>query len=188
MELMGVVCRVLSFTRAMRNGARVSDTKSNPGGGANLTGEHFSAPGDDSYPLSTDYVYKARGAQAGRFVSIGYLDPLNTPKAQKGDKRIYARDATTGAVVVEVWLKNDGAAIIENAGAIVTVSPNGSILGSNSAGRFELENGGDFVANGVTIKPGGIIEGVTSLTAGDKELVDHTHPAGTPPGNTGVNN
>lgn len=212
---MGRIARLLSFVRLTRNDAKVSDVKVNPGGGPNITAEHFADAGDDSHPLVTDYVALNTDSGAGRETAIGYLDPLNEPKAQPGEKRIYGRDADSGAVVVEVWLKNDGTAVISNDngsvmlrpdGGTVTTTPestfdaaaDGSIKGDNGNGSFELQSGGDFLVNGVTIDTSGNItspatisapnvSGSSSVQAAGKELAGHVHPAGSPPGNTGPN-
>lgn len=212
---MGRIARLLSFVRLTRNDAKVSDVKVNPGGGPNITAEHFADAGDDAHPLITDYVALNTDSGSGRETAIGYLDPINEPKAQPGDKRIYGRDAESGAVVVEVWLKNDGTAIVSNDNGSVTLRPDGgtitetpestfdaaadgSIKGDNSNGSFELAAGGDFLVNGVTIDTSGNITspatitapnlvGSTSVKAAGKELAGHLHPAGSPPGNTGPN-
>lgn len=212
---MGRIARLLSFVRLTRNDAKVSDVKVNPGGGPNITAEHFADAGDDAHPLITDYVALNTDSGSGRETAIGYLDPLNEPKAQPGDKRIYGRDAESGAVVVEVWLKNDGTAIVSNDNGSVTLRPDGgtitetpestfdaaadgSIKGDNGNGSFELAAGGDFLVNGVTIDTSGNITspatitapnvvGSTSVVAAGKELAGHLHPAGSPPGNTGPN-
>ena len=183
---MGLIARVLSFTRVTRNGAQVSDTKANPGGGPNLTAEHFASPGDDSHPLTMDYVYLSPAPQRGRYSAVGYVDPLNQPQAQAGEKRIYGRNAE-GSVIVQFWLKNDGEALLSNDSGSVTLNPDGSILGSNSAGSFELQIDGDFVVNGVTIDPSGNIstpgtiegDGITD-TANSVTLSTHDH-GGSPP-------
>lgn len=213
---MGRLAKLLSFVRVTRNEAKLSDVKVNPGGGPNITAEHFADAGDDSHPLVTDYVALNTDSGSGRETAIGYLDPLNEPKAQPGDKRIYGRDAESGAVVVEVWLKNDGTAIVSNDngsvvlrpdGGTVTTTPestfdaaaDGSIKGDNGNGSFELAAGGDFLVNSVTIDTSGNITspatitapnvvGNTSVQAAGKELAGHDHPAGSPPGNTGPNN
>lgn len=212
---MGRIARLLSFVRLTKYDAKVSDVKVNPGGGPNITAEHFSDAGDDAYPLMTDYVALNTDVGSGRETAIGYLDPLNEAKAQPGDKRIYGRNAESGVVSVEVWLKNDGTAIVSNDSGSVTlypdggtiintplstfdVSTNGSIRGNNDNGSFELNVGGDFLVNGVTIDTNGniispakitgnIISGNTSLQVSGKEMAGHLHPAGTPPGNTGPN-
>lgn len=191
MGLTGLIGRVLSFVRVTRNGAQISDVKVNPGGGPNVTAEHFAPPGDDSHPLPTDYAYTAPTPQRGRQAAVGYVDPINTPQAQPGEKRIYARDSD-GAVVVEVWLKNDGEATIFNENGTVTLSPDGtitaengngsvtlsadgSILGQNGAGSFELQTSGDFVVNGVTIAANGAVTIPSSLTLNGKEIAEHNH-------------
>lgn len=195
------------------------DVKTDPGGGANITAQHFSDPGDDSHPLTTDYAALIDVEGTGREAAVGYLDPINEPKAQPGDKRIYARDAASGAVVVEVWLQNNGTGTMSNAngsvvllpdGGSITTTPNGtfetkadgSIKGVNGSGAFELQAGGDFVVNGVTIDTSGNITSPatitaptvaanTSMTAAGKELAGHDHAinsGSSAPGPTGPNN
>ena len=193
---MGRIAKVLSFVRAVRNGAKVSNVKVNPGGELNITSEHFSPIGDDAHPLTSDYAVTNEIPRSGGEVVVGYLDPLNTSKAGPGDKRIYARDADDGSVVVEVWLKNDGTAIVSNDNGSFTLSPSGSVKGLNANGSFELQSGGDFLVNGVTIDTDGNISSPTSISAPSiivdgKELKDHTHPitsGSSAPGPTGPNN
>jgi len=211
---MGRIAKLLSFLRTSRNEAKISDVKVDPGGGPNITAEHFAAAGDDSHPLPGDYVALNTDSGSGRESAIGYLDPLNEPKAQPGDKRIYARDED-GVVIVEIWLKNTGEATVLNENGSITLQPDGgaitttpestfdakadgSIKGDNGSGSFELAAGGDFLVNGVTIDTSGnitspatitgdTIAGSTSVKAAGKELAGHLHLAGTPPGNTGPN-
>lgn len=189
MGLKGVIGKLLSFSFAIRNSVKVGDAKLDPGGGPNVTAEHFAPPGDDSHPLPGDYVYAGTTPQQGRRSALGYIDPVNDAQAAPGEKRIYARDAGTGAVVCEIWLKNDGTALIANDNGSVTLSPDGSILGQNGAGQFELEVGGDFVVNGATIDTAGnittdatitgeTVAANTSLTVAAKEMSGHTHPQG----------
>jgi len=186
----GRIARLLNFVRTIRNGARVSDATVDGGGGADITAEHFSAPGDDSFPLNTDYVALTSAAGAGRESAVGYIDPLNTPKATKGDKRIYARDATTGVTVVEVWLKSTGEATTSNAVGSFTLAPDGSITGTNANGSFTLEAGGDFVVNGVIIKANGDVIMPNSLVLNGLEIDKHVHEilsGSSAPGPTGPN-
>lgn len=207
---MGRIGKLLSFVRATRNGAKVSDVKLDPGGGPNITGEHYSAPGDDSFPLDADYVITNEVEGTGREDVVGYADTLNTPKALEGDKRIYARDPATGLTVVEVWLKSDGTALVSNANGSVTLRPDGgsviatplstldadadgSIAGTNGSGDFELQAGGDFVVNGVTIAANGAVTIPSSLTLNSKEIAEHDHSQGDDSGgdtqvDTGPNN
>ena len=175
--------RLLSFLRTERNDAKVSDTTLDPGGGPNITGEHFADPGDDSHPLPGDYVATTGIPRSGGEVPVGYADTINDPKAEAGEKRIYGRDAATGLAVNEIWLKADGAVLIANANGSFELKADGSIKGSNSAGSFELESGGDFVVNGATITAAGDV-----LTALGRSLDLHVHPitsGSSSPGPTG---
>ena len=165
---MGLIAKLASFVRLTKNGAQVADVKLDPGGGAMRTAEHFSSSGDDSFPLSTDYVVTNRIEGTGRLAAVGYLDPNSAPSAQAGEKRIYARNPNSGATVAEVWLKNDGTVIV-----------------SNGSGDIELEPSGDVVINGVTISAGGNISGVNSLRTPTLDLVGHIHVVASAPGNTG---
>ena len=166
---MGLIARLLSFVRGERRGAKLTDVKVDPGGGNLLTVEHFAAAGDDSSPLPDDYVAIVKIAREGAYVAVGYADVANTPKAQPGDKRIYARDPDTGAVVIDIWLKNDGSIVVEN-----------------NTGSFSLAASGVFSVNGVTIDTDGNItttgkvdagelEADTSLIGGGIEMITHTH-------------
>lgn len=188
---MGWVGRLLSFVRVQRNGANVSDVEVDTGGGATVTAEHFQPAGDDAFPLTTDYPTGHDVQQTGRRAVVGYVDPINTPKAAEGEKRIYARDADSGVEVAEVWLKADGTITAGNDNGSVTVSPNGSIAGSNNNGNFELEIGGDFVVNGVTISANGDVTVPNSLVLNGKEIDAHDHginSGSSAPGPTGGNN
>jgi hypothetical protein len=113
--------------------------------------------------------------RTGVEVAVGYNDPLNTPKALPGDKRIYARDSS-GAVIVELWLGNDGSAAL-----------------FNSLGHILLAANGNINLNGVIIAPNGDITGLNSLILDGKELKDHAHSQGVDSDNdtqqdTGPNN
>ena len=146
---MGRVVKVLSFKRFVRNGVNVSDVKADRGGSDTRTLEHFSAPGDDSQPLPGDYAAALPQAGTGRDSAVGYVDPVNEPKSGPGEKRVYARDPDTGAVVGEVWLKNDGGVVLVNDKAALTLSAAGGIKGENAAGEYELTPAGRFLINGV---------------------------------------
>lgn len=206
---MGRIAKLLSFLRVTRNSAKASDVKVDPGGGPNITAEHFAAAGDDSHPLPGDYVALNTDSGSGRESAIGYLDPLNEPKAQPGDKRIYARDED-GVVIVEIWLKNTGEATVLNENGSVTLRPDGgtitttpestfdakadgSIKGANGNGSFELAVGGDFLVNGVIIDSSGNVTIPTSLSLAGKEIAGHDHSqandsGGNTEADTGPNN
>lgn len=155
---MGRVGRLLSFVRALRGSAKLSDVKVDRGGGDNRTPEHFSSPGDDSFPLPGDFVALLPQHGTGRDSAVGYIDPKNTQTAAEGEKRIYSRNPATGAAVAELHLKNDGSAVLSNASGILTLQVNG-----------------DFNINGVIIKASGDVTMPNSLVLNGKELDGHTH-------------
>lgn len=210
------VASLLSFTRTTSNDAKVTDVEVDLGGGNVVTAQHFSAPGDDSHPLKTDYAATSEVPRSGSRIAHGYLDPINTGVAQEGDKRIYGRDQSDGSAVNQVWLKNDGSVLVSNDngsvlvrtdGGTLTTTPSstfdakadGSIKGVNGSGSFELQAGGDFVVNGATIDTTGKITSpvqvvaptmtaATSLTVSGKEMAGHTHAqANDSGGNTEAN-
>ena len=179
---MGLIAKLLSFTRVDKGGVKLSDVKLDPDGGANIIGNHFASPGDDSFPLDTDFVAAVGIRGSGSAAVLGYADPSSEPKATKGEKRIYARDPSDGATVCEVWLKSDGtilssndnglielkadgSGLISSPGGDFEVKADGSIKGNNSAGSFELQVGGNFVVNGVVIDPAGNITSPTVITS-----------------------
>lgn len=183
MGLKTMISNLLSFTRVTRNaGTKVSDVKADTGGGNVLTAQNFSPPGEDSHPVpNVDYALFAPSTRSGVTNCIGYVDPLNEPVAQVGEKRVYAR-TSDGAITCEFHLKNDG-----------------EISAFNAAGYFKLRPDGTFEVNNVTIDPAGNIVTPTSVTAEDgiyndsliiagKELRDHLHGGvDTGPSNTGPN-
>lgn len=190
---MGRLASLIAFTRASAGDSNTSDVKVDRGGNDNRTPQHFSPPGDDSFPLPGDYVHLGSQAGTGRDSAIGYVDPKNSQKSNSGDKRIYARNSSSGEQIVEIWLKNDGAAEINNDVGMFVVRPDGSIKGSNSNGNFELQSGGDFVVNNVTIKANGDVIMPNSLMLNGKEIDGHNHSQGNDSGgnaeqDTGPNN
>lgn len=163
---------MLAFIRSLRGTANVSEARADLGGGQTIQADHFAPSGDDSYPLPTDYVVTLGVNGTGRVSAVGYVDPINTPVATAGDKRIYARDPVTGETVVAFWLKSTGEAVW-----------------SNGAGAITLQANGTINLNGVTISPAGAVTVPSSLTLDGKELADHTHGGVQSGGsNTGPNN
>lgn len=185
---MGGIGKLLSFVRRSRNGANVSDTTVDPGGGPNLTAEHFAAPGDDSHPLRDDFVLLMPLRQTGRAAAAGYLDPKNEQLAAVGERRLYARNES-GAVVATIWIKNTGEVLVENDkgsvklrpdGGTITTSPgathdvkaDGTVVGDNGTGSFTLAPDGSYTAanaaGSIQLQAGGnvVINGVTITPAG----------------------
>src|SRR5689334_17650160 len=110
---MGAIGKLLSFARRTLAGVILDEAKVDTGGGAIHTVQHYSAPGDDSQPLTeTDFAALMETGGAGEQVAVGWHDPTTPRKAEKGDKRIYSRNAP-GTASAEVWLKANGEAHIE---------------------------------------------------------------------------
>ena len=201
---MGLISKVLSYTRiAGRFGAKVSDVKHDPGGGATETGEHFQAANQDSVPLPGDYLVTVRVQRTGGEVAVGFIDPKQEQAAGPGEHRTYARDAD-GVQVVQLHLKADGTATLSNESASSEMKPSGEVNTQNAGGFYKLQADGTVNINSATIDPLGniltpgnigssgavsapAVAGSSSVTAAGKELAGHIHPAGTPPGNTGPN-
>ncbi len=164
---MGRLAKLLSFTRVVRNDANFTEVKIDPDGGSNITAEHFSAPGDDSYPLITDIVITSQNKRTGGESVIGYIDVKNAGVAAEGDKRIYARDSS-GAVVCDIWLKNSG---------IIDVTTNGDVNVS-AGGAVNIVSSGDTNINGVIIDTNGNMIVPDSLKVAGAEVKQHTHTQG----------
>lgn len=148
--------------------------KIDPGGGDISTADRYSSAGDDSKPLDTDFVAAIEINRTGGHVVVGFYDPKNPSKSSKGGKRIYSRDPVSGAEKAEIWLKNTGEIVIKNNVSEFNMNTSGSIKGSNASGAFELLPNGNFVANGVTMMPGGAIE-ATSIIIDGISFDTHIH-------------
>lgn len=190
---MGRIAIIIEFVRrSLASGLRAGVVKMDPGGGANVTAQHFADSGDDSQPLPGDYSVTVDTPRTGSVASVGHFDPVNEAKSKPGEKRIYARDPNTGETVLEMWLENDGKLTILNDVTTFTILPSGSIRGENDNGFFELQDDGTFNVNGATIDEDGNITSPFSISsvsvvASGKELSGHNHNAGNPPGTTGPN-
>jgi hypothetical protein len=188
---MGRLARVISFARTAVSGKKVTDVKSDLGGGDVLNGQHFAPVGDDSMPLPDDYVALIPLARQRGAAAVGYLDPKANQTAGAGEKRIYSRDGS-GAQVAQVWLRADGTVVVNNGAGMITMAPAGTInlngVEIDPSGNISVPGDaditGDVTAASVTADE---IEAVVSLIAAGLELVLHTHLAGVPPGNTGPN-
>lgn len=168
----GIISYLLSFTRTTRRGAPVSVAKVDRGGSDFITAEHFSSPGDDSHPLPDDYAVIVMTPGNSRAVAVGYLDPANEQKAAAGEKRIYAR-GVDGKEIVDLWLKNDGSAVLQNDKGAFTLSDDGSITGASPGGSFVLNAAGRFLVNGAEITPTGDF-----VDSSGRVLRTHTHSQG----------
>jgi hypothetical protein len=175
----GLIGRVLSFARVVRDGSFLEDVKIKPGGRQPLTPEHTSSPGDDAPPLSSDYAVAVPTEGTGRASAVGYVDPVNEGKAAPGEKRLYSRDPN-GVVQAEVHLKGDGSVEVKNSAGTFLLTAAGSLQATvttisigNGSGAMSLDAGGTWNFNGLTITPAGDV-----ITALGRSLDVHTHAAG----------
>ena len=136
--------------------------------------------------MGSEMCIRDRARQRGA-AAVGYLDPKANQTAGAGEKRIYSRDGS-GAQVAQVWLKADGTVVVNNSTGMITMAPAGTI----NLNGVEIDPSGNITGPGdATFSNGAVtgdtVEALTSLIAALLEMVGHTHPAGTPPGNTGPN-
>ena len=204
---MGIIGKLLSFTRATRDNAKQADIKIATSGDT-LTAQYVQGAGDDAVPLPGDYPLRVRIERAGRVVVVGFVEPDATQAAQAGERRMYARDGDR-AEVVQIWLKNDGTLLASNDNGSYELRPdgsqklqndngsyelraNGSHRSQNASGYYELQVGGTVDVNTATIDPAGNIVATSvsapSIKVNGKELKDHKHSGVTPGGGqTGPN-
>lgn len=155
---------VQSFERVTTDdGTLLVDVTIDAGGGELLTIEHVDSCGEDAPPLAGDYAAISESTGQGAVRSAGYTDTKNAGVALGGEKRIYARDPDTGAIVAEGWLKGNG-----------------------DVAFTSIKSGGKIILNGVEIDQQGNITAPGDVTAkaGTAQLVtltQHIHPTGTGP-------
>lgn len=153
---------VLDIEREIEDGVPVVNIKCD-GSATNETADHFNPPGEDSLPLPGDVAALTEGAGSGGAAVAGYLDPKNEGKAEPGEKRLYARDAS-GAVVCEIWLKGASSIRFER----------------SAGGYIELKDDGKVEFNGVIVDLEGNVEAPLEITAMAASalvtLSKHTHP------------
>ena len=182
---MGRIAFVQAAEHLVTGTAKNTTVTIDPGGGSSVTASQFSALGDDSLPLITDNAITVSTAGEGTVAIVGYLDPINTRKTAPGERRIYARDASTGISIGELFLKNDGTIVIANENGKIELQPDGGIIlendsgsyglqadgshiGENNNGSYVLQADGKFVVNGTAINTNGDIVGAGGLsTVGD---------------------
>lgn len=155
---MGFLGTINEFYRSNRNDVNVSNVNIDTGGGANHTAEHFGAPGDDSYPLTSDYVAAMETQETGGLAVVGYLDPINEAEALEGEKILYSRDPNTGAKIGWVHIKNDGSIRIENANGYIELTATGLLDINGQEFTAHTHDPGTYAAGGdnVTGVSGGV--------------------------------
>ncbi len=155
--------RFATLSNFLRRGDR-SDTRCNPGGGATVDAYHMQPAGDDSHPLPKDDVALVEVQRSNNFAAVGYRDPLNLQTAQAGERRVYARDPSSGEQVCEAYFYNDGRIKLSNDAGFVDLSPNGTIQLNNTAGAIMLLPGGSVNINGLIISPNGLLTDANGIT------------------------
>lgn len=164
---MSRIAEVLRIERVNDDGAHGIDVICDPGGGANITAPLLTDPGVDAAPLAGDFVGLEDSSGSGAEHAVAFTDVRNEGKAKPGEIRLYAR-ATSGAVVIELWLKGDGSLIVDN-----------------GKGKLELAPGGTVTINGVTIDPQGNVKAPGEVSAMNAsapvKLSTHIHPTGVGP-------
>lgn len=151
---MGLIAKLLAFRRTTRGAVQVSEAVADKGAGANVTADHYSAPGVDSRPTVADYVLMVPVAGAGKHAAAGYVDPINAGLAAAGEVRLYARNAA-GVAMGSVWLKGDGQIVIANAlGLSVTLKVDGSLEHWTGA---VIDLTGDIKTTAVPLVPGAMV-------------------------------
>lgn len=143
----GLIGIVLKFFHTTKNGAKVSDTTVNAGGGANKTCEHFQPANEDSVPLNGDYAILVSIPRSGGMVTVGYVDKTNQQLASAGEKRLYSRDENS-VQKCEIWLKKTGEISISNANGNLRLNVDGTI---NANDAIITTNGDVITASGVSL-------------------------------------
>jgi hypothetical protein len=181
---MNIIAKLLEYVI----GEQYATVKLRPGGGFNITAPNFCPAGDDAQPLAGDSALAVQTERSGSFAAVGYSDASNKPKADAGEKRIYARDAE-GNQVAEIWLKNTGELTILNNEMTVTLSPDGGFKAENDNGSFEIGPSGTIKIHDIEVSPSNIIDSVEqmlaqtvtaakSLSVNSIEVHAHTHTSG----------
>jgi len=174
---MGRIGQVLEFIRATAKSAKIPRVKIDLGGGDNRMADIFQSP-VDSQPLESDEVVVVPGPRSGSYIAVGFNDPKNEGIAEKGEYRIYSRDAS-GAIIAGIHLKMDGGIDFFNNFGGIELLPNGSVdingvvidASGNIEGVGDLEASGDIDTTGTVI-------GLTDVEAGVLGVSGATHVHG----------
>jgi hypothetical protein len=135
---MGRIGFIDSVERSATDGFETTDVKIDVGGGEVVTPPQAAPPGIDAHPLLTDKAVTTGTPGDSGEVVVGYLDGKNLGVSAEGEFKANGR-AADGTILVSVWVKNDGTAIIENDGAKLELKLDGSVELSNSKGAYSLD-------------------------------------------------
>jgi len=139
----GILGRVVSFVRAIAEGAQAPEVGVDLDGDETLTALHFGPPGVDAAPLPDDVASLSPGGGTGALDAVGYQDPATAGKARPGEVRLYSRSGS-GVVAVELWLEADGSLVARNAstGVELVLGPDGSFRAGNELGELAVDAAG----------------------------------------------
>jgi hypothetical protein len=110
-----------------------------------VTAELLAEPGVDALPLPGDEAMIEEAEGQGETSINAFADPKNAGKAEPGERRIYARDAS-GKVVFEVWIKGDGSGSLINEKGKFTLLADGSL--DHNDGAFTCDPQGNAAFKG----------------------------------------
>lgn len=145
----------------------------------------------DSLPMIGDLVECSSGGKSTHSTSVLASVDGTDRVAGDGEIAVYSR-GFDGTRVAQVHMKGDGSILITSPKFEIAISSDGSADFSNGYGGIKVLSSGAVDINGVTIDTAGKITTTASVVTpsaiiGGRELANHTHTAGTPPGSTGVN-
>lgn len=139
---MALMAPIIETARRIFSGRHYTDIRA--GEDHQTGGAQLNPPGIDARPLPGDLIAADPSTRHGERVYPGIIDHRNEGKAEEGEIRTYARDAS-GAVVCEVFCHGDGS--IE-----VTLSP-GRKYTIGGASRKAVARDGDTVTLGTPAPP-----------------------------------
>jgi len=131
----GFIGDVVEFTRSIVDGQQAPEARVDRGGDDAVTAYHFTCPGDDSFPLPGDVAYLGEDQGTGNAQIVGYQDPLSSPVATAGEKRIYSRRGP-GVSACEVYLQSDGTLILKNDLGSIELDAAGNVTISSPLGTY----------------------------------------------------
>lgn len=88
------------------------------------------------------------GRGRGFLVSVAYHNQAVEPVAQPGEKRIFSTGPDGSEVMAEVYLKQDGTALIKNAIGRAEIKPDGQIDIANAQASMTILPSGEIVITG----------------------------------------
>jgi hypothetical protein len=129
----------------------------------------FGPVNEDSAPpndMKTINIPLGRGR--GFLVSVAYHNEKIAPVALPGERRLYSTNEAGDEVQAEVFLKQDGEILLNNALGLIRIEPDGGVVLGNSNGFLSISAAGAFFIGGTdanfatsTLTHGGVNIGKT---------------------------